>query len=116
MTVALPGTGTAACGPGHLRAHGRPDAYIARETGLRLDPVRMARPLRRLPTLADRGCSGCPARFTPVQVAEAGRQTAGGLAAGPVDALGSRSPTGTFPDGSPDGFASRAVEGAWAGE
>ncbi|MDH6708702.1 transposase [Kitasatospora sp. MAA19] len=55
-------------------ARGRPNAHIARETGLHLDTVRTWRNRfadGRLPALADRRRSGRPARFTPVQVAEA---------------------------------------------
>jgi len=55
-------------------ARGRSNARISRETGLHLDTVRAWR--RRfaqdgLPALGDRKRSGRPARFTPVQVAEA---------------------------------------------
>ncbi|WP_442806968.1 IS630 family transposase [Streptomyces sp. NBC_01318] len=55
-------------------ARGRSNARIAHETGLHLDTVRTW--LSRfahggLPALADRKRSGRPARFTPVQVAEA---------------------------------------------
>jgi transposase len=55
-------------------ARGRPNAQIARETGLHLDTVRTWRNRfadGRLPALADRRRSGRPVRFTPVQVAEA---------------------------------------------
>ncbi|MFF1916836.1 helix-turn-helix domain-containing protein [Streptomyces sp. NPDC058239] len=49
-------------------ARGRPNAHIARETGLHLDTVRTWRNRfadGRLPALADRRRSGRPARFTP---------------------------------------------------
>ncbi|MFR0359422.1 IS630 family transposase [Streptomyces sediminimaris] len=55
-------------------ARGRSNARIARETGLHLDTVRTWRDrfaTGGLPALADRKRSGRPARFTPVQVAEA---------------------------------------------
>lgn len=55
-------------------ARGRPNAHIARETGLHLDTVRTRRNRfadGRLPALADRRRSERPARFTAVQVAEA---------------------------------------------
>ncbi|MDH6704210.1 transposase [Kitasatospora sp. MAA19] len=55
-------------------ARGRSNARIARETGLHLDTVRAWRGRFAdggLPALADRRRSGRPARFTPVQVAEA---------------------------------------------
>jgi len=55
-------------------ALGRSNARIARETGLHLDTVRAWRGRFAdggLPALADRKRSGRPARFTPVQVAEA---------------------------------------------
>lgn len=55
-------------------ARGRSNARIARETGLHLDTVRAWRgrfAAGGLPTLADCKRSGRPARFTPVQVAEA---------------------------------------------
>ncbi|WP_234017939.1 MULTISPECIES: IS630 family transposase [unclassified Streptomyces] len=55
-------------------ARGRANARIARETGLHLDTVRTWRGRFAdggLPALADRKRSGRPARFTPVQVAEA---------------------------------------------
>ncbi|MFH9298929.1 IS630 family transposase [Streptomyces sp. NPDC017520] len=57
-----------------LAARGRPNTHITRETGLHLDTVRTWRNRfadGRLPALADRRRSGRPARFTPVQVAEA---------------------------------------------
>ncbi|MFE7758604.1 helix-turn-helix domain-containing protein [Streptomyces sp. NPDC057429] len=53
---------------------GRANARIARETGLHLDTVRTWRGRFAdggLPALVDRKRSGRPARFTPVQVAEA---------------------------------------------
>ncbi|MFJ2580854.1 IS630 family transposase [Kitasatospora aureofaciens] len=55
-------------------ARGRSNARIARETGLHLDTVRTWRGRFAhggLPVLTDRKRSGRPARFTPVQVAEA---------------------------------------------
>ncbi|MFD3546671.1 helix-turn-helix domain-containing protein [Streptomyces sp. NPDC058655] len=55
-------------------ARGRSNARIARETGLHLDTVRAWRGRFAhggLPALADRKRSGRPARFAPVQVAEA---------------------------------------------
>jgi transposase len=55
-------------------ARGHSNARIARETGLHLDTVRAWRGRFAhggLPALADRKRSGRPARFTPVQVAEA---------------------------------------------
>jgi transposase len=55
-------------------ARGRSNARIARETRLHLDTVRTWRgrfAAGGLPALADRKRSGRPARFTPVQVAEA---------------------------------------------
>ncbi|MET9617172.1 IS630 family transposase [Kitasatospora indigofera] len=55
-------------------ARGRSNARIARETGLHLDTVRAWRGRFAdggLPALADRKRSGRPARFTPMQVAEA---------------------------------------------
>jgi transposase len=55
-------------------ARGRSNARIARETGLHLDTVRTWRgrfAAGGLPALADRKRSGRPARFTPIQVAEA---------------------------------------------
>ncbi|WP_406152851.1 IS630 family transposase [Streptomyces sp. NBC_01023] len=55
-------------------ARGRSNARIARETGLHLDTARAWRgrfAAGGLPALADRKRSGRPARFTPVQVAEA---------------------------------------------
>ncbi|MFF2324440.1 MULTISPECIES: helix-turn-helix domain-containing protein [unclassified Streptomyces] len=55
-------------------ARGRSNARIARETGLHLDTVREWRgryAAGGLPALADGKRSGRPARFTPVQVAEA---------------------------------------------
>ncbi|MFD8697269.1 helix-turn-helix domain-containing protein [Kitasatospora purpeofusca] len=55
-------------------ARGRSDAWIARETGLHLGTVRAWRGRFAdggLPAPADRKRSGRPARFTPVQVAEA---------------------------------------------
>ncbi|MEZ0095721.1 IS630 family transposase [Streptacidiphilus sp. EB129] len=55
-------------------ARGRPNAHIARETGLHLDTVRTWRNRfadGRLPALADRRRSGRPARSTAVQIAEA---------------------------------------------
>ncbi|MGV9339894.1 IS630 family transposase [Streptomyces sp. NPDC003688] len=55
-------------------ARGRSNTRIARETGLHIDTVRTWRGRfahGRLPALADRKRSGRPARFTPVQVAEA---------------------------------------------
>ncbi|GGX29118.1 IS630 family transposase [Streptomyces chryseus] len=55
-------------------ARGRSNACIARETGLHLDTVRAWRGRVAhggLPALADRKRSGRPARFTPVQIAEA---------------------------------------------
>ncbi|MDJ0385955.1 helix-turn-helix domain-containing protein [Streptomyces sp. G-G2] len=55
-------------------ARGRSNAHIAQEMGLHLDTVRTWRgrfAAGGLPALADRRRSGRPARFTPVQVAEA---------------------------------------------
>ena len=55
-------------------ARGRSNSRIAHETGLHLDTVRTWRGRFAhggLPALADRKRSGHPARFTPVQVAEA---------------------------------------------
>ncbi|WP_034092605.1 IS630 family transposase [Streptacidiphilus albus] len=55
-------------------ARGRSNAHIARETRLHLDTVRTWRGRFAdggLPALADRKRPGRPARFTPVQVAEA---------------------------------------------
>ncbi|WP_235486479.1 helix-turn-helix domain-containing protein [Streptomyces roseoverticillatus] len=55
-------------------ARGHSNAQIARETGLHLDTVRRWRGRFAhggLPALADCRRSGRPARFTPVQVAEA---------------------------------------------
>lgn len=55
-------------------ARGRSNARIARETGLHLDTVRTWRDrfaYGGLPALADRKRTGRPARFIPVQVAEA---------------------------------------------
>ncbi|WP_251017462.1 helix-turn-helix domain-containing protein [Streptomyces sp. ISL-1] len=55
-------------------ARGRSNARIARETGLHIDTVRTWRGRFAhggLSALADRKRSGRPARFTPVQVAEA---------------------------------------------
>ncbi|WP_413751874.1 IS630 family transposase [Streptomyces sp. R-74717] len=55
-------------------ARGRSNARIARETGLHLDTVRAWRDRFAhggLPALADRKRTGRPARFNPVQVAEA---------------------------------------------
>ncbi|WP_405835132.1 IS630 family transposase [Streptomyces platensis] len=55
-------------------ARGRSNARIARETGLHMDTVRAWRgrfAAGGLPALADRKRSGRPARFTPVQIAEA---------------------------------------------
>ncbi|MDX3310608.1 helix-turn-helix domain-containing protein [Streptomyces sp. ME08-AFT2] len=55
-------------------ARGRSNAHIARETGLHLDTVRVRRGRfaeQGLAGLADRRRCGRPARFTPVQVAEA---------------------------------------------
>ncbi|MFD1656824.1 IS630 family transposase [Streptomyces caeni] len=57
-----------------LAARGRSNARIAAETHLHVDTVRTWRGRFAhggLPTLADRKHSGRPARFTPVQVAEA---------------------------------------------
>ncbi|TLS40192.1 IS630 family transposase [Streptomyces montanus] len=55
-------------------ARGRSNARIARETGMHLDTVRRWRSRfadGRIPALADRKRSGRPARFTPLQVAQA---------------------------------------------
>lgn len=55
-------------------ARGHSNARIARETGLHLDTVRTWRgrfAAGGLPALEDRKRSGRPARFTPVQAAEA---------------------------------------------
>ncbi|MFJ2397259.1 helix-turn-helix domain-containing protein [Streptomyces sp. NPDC087843] len=57
-----------------LASRGRGNARIAAETRLHVDTVRTWRGRFAdggLPTLADRKRSGRPARFTPVQVAEA---------------------------------------------
>ncbi|MFB8180991.1 helix-turn-helix domain-containing protein [Streptomyces sp. NPDC055966] len=54
-------------------ARGRSNARIAHETGLHPDTVRAWRDRFAhggLSALADRRRSGCPARFTPVQIAE----------------------------------------------
>ncbi|WGD39730.1 IS630 family transposase [Streptomyces cathayae] len=54
-------------------ARGRPNARIARETGLHLDTVRTWRGRfaeHRLPALSDRKRSGRPATFTPLQTAQ----------------------------------------------
>ncbi|MER7000754.1 helix-turn-helix domain-containing protein [Streptomyces sp. NPDC000410] len=57
-----------------LSACGRANARIARETGLHVDTVRTWRHRfagAGLSALADRKRTGRPARFTPVQAAEA---------------------------------------------
>ncbi|WP_245790669.1 helix-turn-helix domain-containing protein [Streptomyces monashensis] len=57
-----------------LAIRGRSNAWIAAEVGVHVDTVRTCRGRLAeggLPALADRKRSGRPARFTPVQVAEA---------------------------------------------